>query len=741
MIEIETQRRRIILQVVLAVLTGTAFVGMLIEFAVGHNQGAKAVGLGVLVFFGLWLLARQGFLVEISIILLLTMVAIVTYLLQIGLGIHDIAILIYPLIIILGTLLLGHLGLWVSLGLVILSAGYIIFAEVWGWIDINLAAATTELADFITVTLIFIIAAAGLRLFSDTLVRSLKKAQEQSQLLEASEARWRSLVENAPDLIWNIDLEGKVLFENRTNQLTGESYLGKSVFDFIRPLDQQYARSLLDHVISHQKPISTELQIYAPDRQMVVWFSIRLGPVMHNAQVTSLILVATDIQRIKDTEKFLRRQAEQLATLNRVSLAVSSLRELPDLLAEILTQMQQALPLDVFYVVFYRRENNMLSFPIVYDLGKTYMQEDEPLSEKMLLYNVIRGGQSLLLNRSPEEMRAIENAQNLAGMLGDVRRVTASLLLAPLQSGGQVIGAISVQTYATNAFQQEHLEMLEACAGQISVAVENTRLYDALSQELAERRRVEEAVRELNAALEERVVMRTRELEAANKELESFSYTVSHDLRAPLRAINGFAHIIQNEFETVLPEEAQRYLGMLRENGQRMGQLIDDLLAFSRLSRRPLALAPVNQDELLKSVLEDLQHTHPNCKTEFLLNPLPEVQSDPGLLRQVWVNLLDNAIKFSQHNPKPRVEVGCNHENGQDVFYVRDNGAGFDMQYAGKLFGVFQRLHRDDEFEGTGIGLATVTRIVQRHGGRVWAEAAVGKGAAFYFTLSGINPG
>jgi signal transduction histidine kinase len=248
------------------------------------------------------------------------------------------------------------------------------------------------------------------------------------------------------------------------------------------------------------------------------------------------------------------------------------------------------------------------------------------------------------------------------------------------------------------------------------------------------RSRAEKMEAEVYARAQE-VAETSRLLEQANAELESFSYSVSHDLRAPLRAINGFSLALLEDYGTTLPPDGQALLARVRENTKRMAQLIDDLLVFSRLGRKPLEMGPVDLVSLMQSVVEEQRQADPKRAIEVVVHSLPATLGDAGLLRQALSNLIENAFKFTRRQPKARIEVGSRVEGAETVYYVRDNGAGFDMKYATKLFGVFQRLHGESDFEGTGVGLALVQRIVHRHGGRVWAQAAVDQGATFYFTL------
>jgi PAS domain S-box-containing protein len=249
-----------------------------------------------------------------------------------------------------------------------------------------------------------------------------------------------------------------------------------------------------------------------------------------------------------------------------------------------------------------------------------------------------------------------------------------------------------------------------------------------------ERSRLAAELSRLNEELEQRVI----ELQVANRELESFSYSISHDLRAPLRSLDGFSRILLEDHASELSEKARRYLHVVRDSAQQMGQLVDDLLAFSRLGRQPLKKQPVDLSVLVRQVVESLAAEQEGRNVEISIGDLPVCEADLSLLRQVFVNLIGNALKFTRHRDPAIIEIGRRHDDeepGKVVCFVKDNGAGFDMEYADKLFGVFQRLHRAEEYEGTGVGLAIVERIVTRHGGRVWAESEVEHGATFYVAL------
>jgi PAS domain S-box-containing protein len=273
-----------------------------------------------------------------------------------------------------------------------------------------------------------------------------------------------------------------------------------------------------------------------------------------------------------------------------------------------------------------------------------------------------------------------------------------------------------------------------------SFTLDGRQVEMVLANDVTAKLLAEHQLRELNEQLEQKVSERTKQLEVANQGLESFSYSVSHDLRAPLRSINGFSRILLEDFASSLPAEATKYLELVRASAKEMGELIDQLLTFSRIGRQALRKQQVETKNIVERVLEDLRSEQQGRKIRIVMKDLPAAQADPSLLKQVFVNLLSNALKYTRGRSETEIEIGATVSAGppaETVYFVRDNGAGFDMRYAHRLFGVFQRLHRADEFEGTGVGLATTHRIITLHGGKIWAEAEVNRGATFFFTLEG----
>jgi light-regulated signal transduction histidine kinase (bacteriophytochrome) len=339
----------------------------------------------------------------------------------------------------------------------------------------------------------------------------------------------------------------------------------------------------------------------------------------------------------------------------------------------------------------------------------------------------VRTGQPDLMPTIPDELlvAAAQDDEHLA-LLRSLELHSA--LVVPLRTRDRTLGAITLVSSEPGRYSQADLPLLEDVAHRAATAIDNARLYRVA-------REAEAALRQLNAELERRVAERTAELQAANKELEAFAYSVSHDLRAPLRSLDGFSQILVQRYGDALDEAGQRYLAHVRGAAQDMGQLIDALLRLARTTRAQMHREQLDLRELGQAVVAELVRADPERAITITIGDGLIVDGDRQLLRVVLENLLGNAWKFTRQRDDSHIEIGRTEDSGRAVYFVHDNGAGFDMQYADKLFGAFQRLHSAAEFEGLGIGLATVQRIIHRHGGQVWAEGKEGEGATFYFTL------
>lgn len=356
------------------------------------------------------------------------------------------------------------------------------------------------------------------------------------------------------------------------------------------------------------------------------------------------------------------------------------------------------------------------------------------------IYSMTLDGVILTWNRAAEQMYGYAAAEAVGGpvtiLVPPDNLGEASEILARLRRGEHI-------THYETVRQRKDGRRLNVSLTISPIADASGRIIaaSAIARDVTRRTQAEAAIQRLNADLEERVAQRTRELEAMNGELEAFSYTVAHDLRAPLITIAGFAEMLLEDSAPERGEDSRR-LRLIADNARRMGRLIDDLLAFARLGRRAVTVTDVRPAEIARRAWDELDGVRGGRHVDLVIGDLPPCRADEALLKQVFVNLLGNALKFTRGRETPVIEVGARVDEGsrECVYFVRDNGAGFDRQYADRLFRIFQRLHSTEEFEGTGVGLATVQRIVLRHGGRVWADGAAGKGASFFFTLRRPEP-
>ena len=480
---------------------------------------------------------------------------------------------------------------------------------------------------------------------------------------------------------------------------------------------EQKARDLADFVetLQHQTRVQSEIEIEALGQK-----ARDLALFVENARKETRLQSETEIAA-------LGQKARDLA------ISVESVREKTLLQSdnEIATLGQKARDLALF-VEGVRKETRLQSESEIASLGQ---------KARDLAVSVETVREKTMLQSDSEIASLGQQARDLAVSVETVREKTLQESDSEIATLGQQARdlAVTVETEREETLLQSdtEIETLKRQARNLALSVEKSRIETLLASD--------KVTRKLNEELEQRVLERTGQLEAANKELEAFSYSVSHDLRAPLRAIDGFSRIVMEEHAALLPKEGKAYLKLVRDNTKQMAQLVDDLLAFSRLSRLALTRQTIDPARMVRRCLQELQAEQTGRQIEIRVGEMPSCQGDPTLLKQVWTNLLSNALKYTRKCDVARIEIGCRTQprteasgacvDSENVFFIKDNGAGFDMKYAHKLFGVFQRLHRAADYDGTGVGLAIVQRIIHRHGGRVWGEAQVNQGATFSFTL------
>ena len=427
----------------------------------------------------------------------------------------------------------------------------------------------------------------------------------------------------------------------------------------------------------------------------------------------SLTRAARELAERRHADEREQHQREMLEKVIHLGKTVTEVADVRTVLRRIWDGVRSDLDFDRVGLFLYNATHNTMEGAYGTDRSGAFFEAWDvkfELDPQAFFYKVLSRPDGLFFTHDYEGVHNLPPDHAMAG----VKHYAA----VAAWTGDKPVAIICVdQLVSGRPITEEQVEALRLFAGYAGLAIENARL---------------------NSELERRVEERTVQLETANQELESFAYSVSHDLRAPLRAVAGFIRILNDNYASALGPEGQHYLQRVREGAHRMGDLIDDLLAFSRTTRQPIKARRLGVEELttlVKSIASELRLSAPERTVEWNIAELPACHADPSLLNLVFINLLGNAFKYSRERDPARIEVGARQQNGEVVYFVKDNGTGFDMRYADNLFGVFQRLHREEEFEGTGIGLATAQRIIQRHGGRLWAEAEVDKGATFYFTL------
>ncbi len=460
-------------------------------------------------------------------------------------------------------------------------------------------------------------------------------------------------------------------------------------------------------------------------RQLNAQLELRVQERTAELETTNLFL-QSEIEERKRAQKEIQMHNRDLAVLYAVSRAAGESTDLHDRMEGVLGETLNALEMEAGGIYLAEPDEKAMVLYASRGHSPAFIEQVARQSlDEGVLGRAIAEKNPVILDVSEYP------TERLAPVM--IREGMQSIAAVPILWQGNVLGGLNLGSRSPRSFSTEEVRLLTAIGHSLGMWVRNARLYEQLQSELAERKRAEQTARQMNRELE----WQKTELEVANRGLESFSYSVSHDLRAPLAAIDGFTRLLEREYAGELPEHARQLLRLIQENAAMMQRLINDLLAFSRSGRQPLNKQRVAPGDIAAQALEELRATYGNRQVEIDIHAMPTCAVDPALLKQVYINLLSNAIKFTRKRPVARIEVGSEHSEGEDrpAFFVRDNGVGFDPERADRLFGVFQRLHSEDEYEGTGVGLAIVERIVKRHGGRVWADAAVDRGATFYFTL------
>jgi PAS domain S-box-containing protein len=553
--------------------------------------------------------------------------------------------------------------------------------------------------------------------------RDVTERKRAEGMLRESEERVRLILDSAAEIILGCDAEGTCLFCNRA----AVRQLG---YDDPAELLGQNMHRLIHHSHADGTPYPIEeCPIHIGFQKGegvhrdgdVYWrkdgtsFPVELWshPIVRDGRTIGAVVTFFDITERRCADEALRQYVERLRIMQEIDRSILATQSAEEIASVALRRLRELVPTERITVV--------LAGPSPGEA--TVLATDEDAERDL------EAGKSLplepfgdLANRISETLQRGEtyllDALNVSDPAPAIRELQTTgrryYFIVPLLVHGELIGSLSLGTDCESDLTAEHLEIARGVADGLAIAVQQARLHEQIGQHAAE--------------LEQRVAERTAELEA-------FSYSVSHDLRTPLLTIDGFSRMLLEDYAEQLDAEGLRLLKTICCNSQNMGQLIDDLLAFSRLGRQEMRPAEIEMNELTRVVWAELLATAPERKLQFHVQPLPQAYGDQAMIRQVLVNLLSNAIKFTGPMEVAVIEAGAEEEENHHIYFVKDNGVGFEMKYADKLFGVFQRLHSDDEFAGTGVGLAFVQRIVQRHGGRVWAEGKVGEGATVYFTL------
>ncbi len=583
-----------------------------------------------------------------------------------------------------------------------------------------------DLGLFISLLLFFIV-----RFQEYMRARAERLAEQMTFSFQESERQLKAILDNSPYIAWLKDAHGRFL---RVNKRYVE-YSGRKAEDIIGKTDldlwpKAYAdKYRLDdaEVINSRRPKHVEEQ--TTDGDELHWMETFKTPVFgEDGKVVATAGFAQDISERKLREERITRITRLYELLSRANEAIVRVKDRDELFKSICKIAEDSMLFRLVWIGMLDEKREAV-IPVA------YAGAEEGYTKRLnIRLNDERTGNGpigiMVRTGAPVICDDIENDPIMEPWRDEaLKRGYLSSSGFPINDGeGNVVGVLNTYAEHKHFFTPEMVQLMTDMSHDVSFALNAIENRD-------QRQKAEEEIRQLNRDLERKVQERTRQLEEVNRELEAFSYSVSHDLRAPLRSIDGFSQILAKKLQDQLDETGRDYMERVRRASQRMGQLIDDLLRLARVTRTQIKREQIDLSAIAMLVMDEIRKTDPSRQVSFVVQPDLFCYADPGLMRVVLDNLLGNAYKFTGKKSDARIEFGSCEREGEQAFFVRDNGAGFNMDYAQKLFGAFQRLHGTDEFSGTGIGLATVQRIVHRHQGKIWAEAKEGMGANFYFTI------
>ncbi len=613
---------------------------------------------------------------------------------------------------------------------------------------------------------------------------------------DISDNIYLSIVENSPDYIMRYDRQFRHLYMNKAGlsvagidrkKIIGKSHKESGIFE---PEQCEYWEEKLKYVFDTGKSIREQFEWNSADGP--VWLDWMLTPEYDkDGNICSVLGVSRDITQVKAVEKALLESDSRFSLFfNQAPLGYQSLDsdgrfiDVNQAWLDILGYNRDEVIGKWFgdFLTSVHREGFLKRFPLFkakgkihsefemitrkgkiiiiafdgrigYDLNGNFHQTHcvlKDITEQRKAEDALRKSEEIFnhfMEHSPiyvffkdAEIRSLRLSKNYEQMLG---RPLSELIgknmddLFPSDLANKMVADdIRILNGGKPEVIEEELNGKQYTTIKFPIVIDGKPRYLAgYTIDMTDQKRAEEEIANLNKDLENKVIERTRLLEAANKELESFAYSVSHDLRAPLRAIDGFSKFLLDDHGSMLNPEGKRLLGLIRKNTKRMDQLIQDILALSRVARSEHNASKTDMAKIAMAMYNELNQSDLQMKIRFTIDPLPEAYADPTYIKQVWFNLISNAVKFSSTRPHPEIKIGGYTENKFNIYFIKDNGVGFNMDYSHKLFGVFQRLHKPEDFEGTGVGLAIVRRIINRHQGNVWAEAKENEGATFYFSI------